>query len=58
MAGLVPAIHVFSCGTFKFVDARHKAGHDESKIEATADDGARQALSWASAVDWPNALTR
>jgi hypothetical protein len=27
MAGLVPAIHVFSsCG--KDVDARHKAGHD------------------------------
>jgi DNA replication and repair protein RecF len=26
MAGLVPAIHVFAK---KFVDARHKAGHDE-----------------------------
>jgi hypothetical protein len=30
MAGLVPAIHVFSIGwCFKDVDARHKAGHDE-----------------------------
>jgi hypothetical protein len=30
MAGLVPAIDVFSCGT-KDVDARHKAGHDEER---------------------------
>jgi hypothetical protein len=30
MAGLVPAIHVFQVGRMKFVDARHKAGHDES----------------------------
>jgi acylphosphatase len=29
MAGLVPAIHVFDLGA-KFVDARHKAGHDDS----------------------------
>ena len=29
MAGLVPAIHVLLV-TQKFVDARHKAGHDES----------------------------
>ena len=29
MAGLVPAIHVF-VHCLKFVDARHKAGHDES----------------------------
>jgi len=28
MAGLVPAIHVFSC-VKQDVDARHKAGHDE-----------------------------
>jgi hypothetical protein len=29
MAGLVPAIHVFTFGLFrKDVDARHKAGHD------------------------------
>jgi len=28
MAGLVPAIHVFLLKR-KFVDARHKAGHDE-----------------------------
>jgi hypothetical protein len=27
MAGLVPAIHVFLSD--EFVDARHKAGHDE-----------------------------
>jgi hypothetical protein len=30
MAGLVPAIHVFSTQqSHKGVDARHKAGHDE-----------------------------
>jgi len=28
MAGLVPAIHVFAL-RMEFVDARHKAGHDE-----------------------------
>jgi len=31
MAGLVPAIHVFRVGrSVKDVDARHKAGHDET----------------------------
>jgi hypothetical protein len=30
MAGLVPAIHVFLSSGTKDVDARHKAGHDES----------------------------
>jgi hypothetical protein len=30
MAGLVPAIHVFDETRKKDVDARHKAGHDES----------------------------
>jgi DNA replication and repair protein RecF len=30
MAGLVPAIHVFSA---KDVDARHKAGHDDNVTE-------------------------
>jgi hypothetical protein len=29
MAGLVPAIHVFSFDKKKDVDARPKAGHDE-----------------------------
>jgi hypothetical protein len=29
MAGLGPAIHVFSRPSKKDVDARHKAGHDE-----------------------------
>jgi len=29
VAGLVPAIHVFSFGMKKDVDARPKAGHDE-----------------------------
>jgi hypothetical protein len=29
MAGLVPAIHVFSPQIAKNVDARHKAGHDD-----------------------------
>ncbi len=28
MAGLVPAIHVFSDSDEKGVDTRHKAGHD------------------------------
>jgi hypothetical protein len=30
MAGLVPAIHVFFSVSFKDVDARHKAGHDDT----------------------------
>jgi len=30
MAGLVPAIHVFAALRKQDVDARHKAGHDES----------------------------
>src|SRR3954470_3231365 len=34
MAGLVPAIHVFSAATRKDVNARHKAGHDESLARA------------------------
>jgi hypothetical protein len=29
MAGLVPAIHVFSVAAAEDVDARHKAGHDD-----------------------------
>ena len=33
MAGLVPAIHVFLCS--QDVDARHKAGHDDSLIGRT-----------------------
>jgi hypothetical protein len=32
MAGLVPAIHVFLVAGKKVVDARHKAGHDESRV--------------------------
>jgi hypothetical protein len=32
MAGLVPAIHVFTTGRKKGVDARHKAGHDEKRV--------------------------
>jgi len=36
MAGLVPAIHVFTACIFrKIVDARHKAGHDEEGVEFT-----------------------
>jgi hypothetical protein len=31
MAGLVPAIHVFTASRKQDVDARHKAGHDEIK---------------------------
>jgi hypothetical protein len=34
MAGLVPAIHVFACGT-KDVDARAKRGHDGRESEST-----------------------
>ncbi len=34
MAGLVPAIHDFELTGLKDVDARHKAGHDESKFSA------------------------
>jgi hypothetical protein len=30
MAGLVPAIHVFSLTTPEDVDARHQAGHDDA----------------------------
>jgi hypothetical protein len=30
MAGLVPAIHVFCDAGLQGVDARHKAGHDDS----------------------------
>jgi hypothetical protein len=33
MAGLVPAIHVFSWGT-KDVDARAKRGHDERESDS------------------------
>jgi hypothetical protein len=32
MAGLVPAIYVFDAQKKKDVDARHKAGHDESLL--------------------------
>jgi hypothetical protein len=32
MAGLDPAIHVLLPAALKDVDARHKAGHDESKF--------------------------
>jgi DNA replication and repair protein RecF len=35
MAGLDPAIHVFISRGAKDVDARHKAGHDESSIDDT-----------------------
>jgi hypothetical protein len=33
MAGLVPAIHVFTIAMLQDVDARHKAGHDETGIQ-------------------------
>jgi hypothetical protein len=35
MAGLVPAIHVFSRCTAEDVDARDKPGHDETKENPT-----------------------
>ena len=47
MAGLVPAIHVFALGQ-KFVDARHKAGHDEEPVvgaSLTYDDSACDSAS-------------
>jgi hypothetical protein len=31
MAGLVPAIHVFTLFLKEDVDARHKAGHDDGE---------------------------
>jgi hypothetical protein len=34
MAGLVPAIHSFVSLRLLDVDARHKAGHDESEFSA------------------------
>jgi hypothetical protein len=36
MAGLVPAIHVFSAELFEDVDARHKAGHDGGPFRGRA----------------------
>jgi hypothetical protein len=39
MAGLVPAIHVFRAWTkIQDVDARHKAGHDESEACGRIED--------------------
>jgi hypothetical protein len=38
MAGLVPAIHVFSAEPHKDVDARHKAGHDGNKFKYPESD--------------------
>jgi len=35
MAGLVPAIHAPQGRGMKFVDARHKAGHDDWKGAST-----------------------
>jgi hypothetical protein len=37
MAGLVPAIHALVAGSLKDVDARHKAGHDESEVHGGHD---------------------
>jgi hypothetical protein len=34
MAGLVPAIHVFTLFLKGDVDARHKAGHDDGESRA------------------------
>jgi hypothetical protein len=50
MAGLDPAIHVFSGRSKKDVDARHKAGHDDAeersdKWLALAHPSPRRALS-------------
>jgi hypothetical protein len=36
MAGLVTAIHVFAFLCLKDVDARHKAGHDDSQTSVVA----------------------
>jgi hypothetical protein len=33
MAGLTPAIHVFSSRSLQDVDARDKPGHDEESVE-------------------------
>jgi hypothetical protein len=39
MAGLVPAIHVFFKARREDVDARHKAGHDDSVLAAVPVNG-------------------
>ena len=44
MAGLVPAIHVFLVAWLKFVDARHKAGHDESGVKGLVAEPLRKLL--------------
>src|SRR5271167_590873 len=49
MAGLVPAIHVFTGGT-KDVDGRHTGGHDEVKSPSSTVPGVqpeRTGQSWA-----------
>jgi hypothetical protein len=44
MAGLVPAIHVFTqAGRHEDVDARHKAGHDGSNEQYDAEKTIREA---------------
>src|SRR6202795_5239241 len=38
MAGLVPAIHVFTLCNATDVDTRHEAGHDETEVAAMSTD--------------------
>ena len=51
MAGLVPAIHVLLAATAKDVDARHKAGHDDSLVCFC------KAILYAAAVVTPPSTT-
>jgi hypothetical protein len=44
MAGLVPAIHVFTRRK-QDVDARHNAGHDDRKVSALVVDH-KEFVSW------------
>src|SRR5690349_8239820 len=57
MAGLVPAIHVFEAPKKKDMDARHKAGHDESLAGAvgmtSSDHAAHDAREQSAAALWP-----
>jgi hypothetical protein len=52
MAGLVPAIHVLTAANLKFVDARHRAGHDEAL--GTAGAGIRYSLPLSPPLDLPS----
>jgi len=47
MAGLVPAIHVFTI-QLQFVDARHEAGHDGGEAVQTIDDARARSVEFTA----------